>query len=63
MINKQDKMYEAIIQYIKNKDVYKEIFNNIEVKIEFDDIDVNGLDYDGKGNYEGYEYSNASINY
>jgi len=61
MINKQDQMYETIIQYIKNKDVYKEICNNIKVRIESDDIEVNGLDYDRKGYCEGYEYSNTFI--
>lgn len=59
MINKQDQMYDTIIQYIKDKDVYKEICNNIKERIEFDDIEVNGLDYDRKGYREGYEYSDT----
>ncbi|MBY6897113.1 PIN domain-containing protein [Clostridium botulinum] len=59
MINKQDQMYDTIIQYIKDKDVYKEICNNIKERIEFDDIEVNGLDCDRKGYCEGYEYSDT----
>ncbi|MBV4414685.1 PIN domain-containing protein [Clostridium tyrobutyricum] len=61
MINKQDQMYDRIIQYIENKDVYKEICHNIKVRIESDDIEVNGLDCDRKGYCEGYEYSDTSI--
>lgn len=61
MINKQDQMYDTIIQYIENKDVYKEICNNLKVKIESDYIEVNGLDCDRKGYCKGYEYSNTYI--
>ena len=54
-------MYDTIIEYIKNKNVYREICNNIKVRIESDDIEVNGLEYDCKGYCEGYEYSNTFI--
>ena len=62
MINKQDqKMYDTIVEYIENKDAYKEICNKIEEKIESDDIEVNGLDYDRKGCCGGYEYIDTYI--
>lgn len=61
MINKQDKMYDTIIQYITDKGVYKEICDNIKEKIEDNDVDVDGLDCDRKGYCEGYEYSDTYI--
>lgn len=61
MINKQDQMYDTIIQYIEDTNVHKEICNNIKVRIESDDIEVNGLDCDRKGYCEGYEYNDTFI--
>ncbi|WP_270659093.1 PIN domain-containing protein [Paraclostridium bifermentans] len=64
MINKQDEiiMYNAIKEYIENKDSYKEICNIIKDKIESDEVDVDGLYYDRKGYCGGYEYSYNLIN-
>ena len=63
MINKQDRMYDMIVKYIKDEAVCKEICNNIQSKIECGDIEVDGFDYDRKGCYEGYEYSDTYITY
>lgn len=61
-INKQDQMYDKIIQYIKNIDVQNEIIDNIKERIEDDgSIEVNGLDCDRKGNCVGYEYNDTFI--
>ena len=62
MINEHDQMYSMIIQYVKDKDVYKEICNNIEERIKSDDIEVIGFDCDRKGYCEGYEYIDTDVN-
>lgn len=49
MINKQERMYDMIVKYIKDEAVCKEICNNIQSKIECGDIEVDGFDYDRKG--------------
>ncbi|EOU1118873.1 PIN domain-containing protein [Clostridium perfringens] len=54
-----EKMYKEIEEYINGQpDV---IINKIKEKIEADDIEVNGLDYDRSGVYDGYEYSHSMI--
>lgn len=38
-----------IVKYTKDEAVCKEICNNIQSKIEYGDIEVDGFDYDRKG--------------
>ena len=52
-----------IVKYTKDEAVCKEICNNIQSKIEYGDIEVDGFDYDRKGWYEGYDYSDTYIPY
>ncbi|HHT97821.1 MAG TPA: DUF4935 domain-containing protein, partial [Clostridiales bacterium] len=61
MINKQDQMYDKIIEYIENTDVQKEIYDFIKARIEYDDIEIDGFEWDRKGYHEGYEYHYINI--
>lgn len=59
LINKQDDTYDRIEEYINlNKE---EICNKLNMKIESDDIYVDGLDIDKKGCTEGYDYIETFI--
>ncbi len=59
IINKQYKMYVRIEEYINvNKE---EICNELNMKIESDDIYVDGFDSDKKGCTEGYDYTETFI--
>lgn len=61
MINKQDEMYDKVTKHITTTSVINEISDNLIEKIESDNIEIDGMDCDRKGNCEGYEYSYTCI--
>lgn len=61
VINRQDRMYNAVVQYLTDTDSRNLIIEFIKEKLELMDFEVNGLDCDRKGLCEGYEYDETTI--
>jgi hypothetical protein len=61
VINRQDRMYNAVVQYLTDTDSRNSILEFIKEKLELMDFEVNGLDCDRKGLCEGYEYDETTI--
>ncbi|MFT9495045.1 PIN domain-containing protein [Anaerosolibacter sp.] len=63
MINKQDRIiiYNRIKNYLENSEVIEEIAQAIEVEIENDEIEIDGMDCDRKGICEGFDYDEVYI--
>lgn len=61
IINRQDRLYIAVVQYLTETNSRNSISEFIKEKLELMDLEVNGLDCDHKGLCEGYEYNETTI--
>lgn len=61
IINRQDRMYNAVVRYLTDSNSRNSISEFIKEKLDLMDLEVNGLDCDRKGLCEGYEYDETTI--
>lgn len=61
LINKETKIYEDIIAFINNSETHKFICSKLTEELNDIEIDIDGLDYDRKGIYGGYNYEEVYI--
>lgn len=61
LINKEQKTYESIIQFLSQAAVHTELCQEIQAALDNKHLDIDGLDCDRKGYCEGYGYDEVYI--
>lgn len=62
LINKEEKIYSDVINYLSQNYIHEKLCNGIQIALENETLDIDGLDYDRKGFCEGYDYDEVYTN-